>query len=122
VDLAIAHPLPHRLPLFLPLRPELFPRLEGFDALPLSDELEIVAVDVKTALFEHEPVVEAGMVALGADALAAQIRDALDAGIRPHSELRVHRIQRLAEIDPFVAAGARAIGRNMIASDKFHRT
>ena len=58
------------------------------------------------------------MRAAGADLAAVQIGKPVDAGIGAHHELMVDLVDGLAEIDPAVAAGAVAVGRDVVAADE----
>src|SRR4051812_49010011 len=62
------------------------------------------------------------MMAARPDALAAEVGDAVDAGVGAHHELRMHRVQGLPEIDPLVAARTVPVGRDVIAADEFDLT
>jgi hypothetical protein len=123
IDLAVAHPLPQRSALLRFCGRggrafELLGGFRGFQAVHLADQLDLVAIDVEAALLEQQPIVEAGVVAAGADLPAAQVGDPVDAGVRPHHQLGMHGVQGLAEIDPLVAARAMAVGRDVIAADE----
>src|SRR4051794_6474502 len=58
------------------------------------------------------------MHAAGADLLAAEVSDAVDAGVGPHHEFGRHGVERLPEIDPAVAARAMPVGRDVVAADE----
>src|SRR5260370_20180531 len=102
--MAVAHPVPDRgsLPARLGLRFRSLDLLGGFGRFKAGDlveKLDVLAVDVEAALLEQQPVVEAGMHAAGADLLAPQVGDAIDPGVGPYHELRLHGGQGLPEID-----------------------
>jgi hypothetical protein len=127
IDVAVAHPLPDRGALASPgsigFRISSFGMLSRFGRHltgDLRDEFHLTAVNIEAALLEQQPIVEARMHAAGANLLAAQVGDAVDAGVGPDHELRLHRIQGLSEVHPLVAARAMAVGRDVIAADELN--
>jgi hypothetical protein len=117
--LSVAHPVPQRRHAVLGV----LGRVHGaFLVMDLVDLADLVAVDVEAALLQEQPVVETGMGAARADGLAAQVGDAVDAGVGARHQADVDRVHRLAEVDPVVATGAVGIGRDVVAADELDVT
>src|SRR6187551_1144496 len=81
----------------------------------------IVAILIEPALLQVEPVVEDRMRADAAQLLAAEVHDAVGAGVGTDNEAVKDVVDGLAEIDPLRPARTQPIGGNVIAAAEFQR-